>query len=322
MKVFVTGGNGFIGSRVVHRLVADGHDARLLLRQTSKTHRLGALEFERHLGDVTDQASLEAGMAGCDAVIHLASVSSWEQIRSPRMREIVVGGTDKVLAAAKAAGGLRVVYVSSCTAIGGTEGPDVLDETAGFHLDPTVYLYAGAKHDAEQLCRRSAADGLPVSIVNPCEVYGPDDDELIAAANLLDTLKSWPALAVVGGTAVAHVDDIAGGIVAGVTRGRSGERYILGGENISIRQLIEITLDEGGQKKWILQLPNGLVKGAVKGMARLGLPTPVIPDVLDYATLYWFVDSGKAEEELGYTYRPAREAIGSAVRWLKESGRV
>lgn len=322
MKIFVTGGNGFIGHRVVARLAGDGYAVRCLLRASSKTTRIDALPFERHTGDVTDLDSLIAGMRGCDAVIHLASISSWDQIRSPRMREVVVGGTGKVLDAAARAGGLRTVFVSSGTAVRGTESPEVCDETATFNLDPDVFLYAGAKHEAEQLCRQASATGLPVVIVCPCEVYGPHDDEGITAGNLIDMLKGWPALAVAGGTAVAHVDDIAAGIVAALYRGRPGERYLLGGENLTVRQLVELTLSVAGRKTWVLQPPNALVKALIRALVWLRLPTPVIPDVLDYACLYWWVDSGKARRELGYAPRPAREAVAETVRWLQETRRI
>lgn len=323
MKVFVTGGNGFIGSRVVRQLLEAGHEVRCLLRASSKTARIDGLAWERHPGDVTDLDSLVAGIAGCDGVIHLASISSWDQIRSPRMPEVTIGGTEKVLEAAKRSGGPRVVFVSSCAAVRGTKGQEISDETAAFNLDPKVFLYAGAKHEAELVVARYAAAGLPVMTVCPCEVYGPEDEELITAANLIDALKSWPALAVEGGTAVAHVDDIAAGVIGALLRGRPGERYILGGENITVKQLIALTLELGGQpEKWILQPPNGLVLGLVKGLAKVGLPTPVIPDVLDYATLYWWVSSAKAERELGYAYRPARETLKATVDWLKATGRV
>ncbi len=322
MALFVTGGNGFIGSRVVAAARARGDEVRCLLRASSNTSRIEGLGYQRHLGDVTDRASLVEGMRGCEGVIHLASISSWSQIRSPKMREVVVGGTENVLAAAREAGGLRVVFVSSGTAIQGTKDPRVLDERAAWDMDREVFLYAAAKHDAEQICACYAAEGLPVVTVNPCEVYGPQDEELITAANLIDILKGWPALAVEGGTAVAHVDDVAAGILAALDRGRPGERYILGGENLSVRQLVELTLEIGGQKKWVLQLPNGVVKGAVGALAKLGLPTPVIPDVLDYACLYWWVDSAKAQRELGYRYRPPREVLEPTIAWLRERGRV
>ena len=323
MKVFVTGGNGFIGSRVVRQLHAQGHEVRCLVRETSKTHRIDMVPFERHVGDVRDVDSLVAGMAGCDGVIHLASISSWDQIRSPVMRIVVVDGTRNVLEAAKRSGGLRTVFVSSCAAINGTVEPQVLDETASFTLDPKTYIYAGAKHEAETICAEFAADGLPVITVNPCEVYGPEDEDLITASYLLDALKDWPVMSLHGGTAVAHVEDIANGIIGALEKGRGGERYILGGENLFVRQVMEKTLKAGGQEgKYILQLPNGLTKAVIKGLAKLRLPTPVIPDIVDYGTLFWFVDCSKAQEELGYTYRPADETIADVVGWLVESGRA
>jgi len=322
MKVFVTGGNGFIGSRVVHRLHADGHSVRCLLRGTSRTDRIDGVPWERHLGDLRELEGLRKGMEGCDAVIHLASISSWDAIRSPLMREVVVDGTRNVLSAA-AETGLRTVFVSSVTAIGATREPVVLDENAAFDLPEEPFVYAHAKRDAEALCLKAAAEGLPVVIVNPCEVWGPDDDDFITAEYARDTLKDWPAMTVNGGTALAHVDDIAGGIVSAIQAGRPGERYILGGENVAAPELTRMILEAGGKpRKWVLQLPNGLTLSLIRLLARLRLPTPVNPDLLAHAVLYWFVDCSKAEEELGYTYRPARETVGDLVAWLQEAGHV
>jgi dihydroflavonol-4-reductase len=323
MKVFVTGGNGFIGSRVVRQLHAQGHQVRCLVRETSKTHRIDMVPFEPHIGDVRDVDSLVAGMDGCDGVIHLASISSWDQIRSPIMRIVVIDGTRNVMEAALRSDGLRTVFVSTCAAINGTVEPVVLDETADFTLDPKTYIYAGAKHEAEQICTEFAGKGLPVMTVNPCEVYGPEDEDLITASYLLDALNDWPAMSLHGGTAVAHVEDVANGIILALEKGRGGERYILGGDNLHVRQVIEKTLEAGGQSgKFILQLPNGITKAVIKGLAKLRLPTPVIPDIVDYGTLFWYVDCSKAKNELGYTHRSADETIADVVGWLKESGRV
>lgn len=323
MKVFVTGGNGFIGSRVVHQLKAEGHDVRCLLRETSDTSRIDGVEFERHIGDLRDVDSLTAGMKGCDAIIHLASISAWDQIRSPLMREIVVDGTNNVLEAATFCGKLRTVFVSSVTAIGATKTPVVMDENATFDLPEEPFVYAHAKVDAEALCAEFFhEEQLPVIIVSPCEVWGPNDDDFITAEYARDTLKDWPAMTVDGGTALAHVDDIARGIASAVTRGTPGERYILGGENISAPDLTRLILDCAGTKKWILQLPNSLILRVINGLASVGLPTPVHPDLLAHAVLYWFVDCSKAERDLGYTYRPARETVQDLVDWLKSAGHV
>ncbi len=159
MRVFVTGGSGFVGSRVVRALHASGHAVRCLLRPTSRTHRIDQVPYERHQGDVLERTSLATGMAGCDGVIHLASISSWEQIRSPRMREVVIGGTANVLEAARAAGRLRTVFVSSAAAVNGSKVPRVFDETAPFQVDGRKLVYAGAKHEAETLCLDAASAG-------------------------------------------------------------------------------------------------------------------------------------------------------------------
>lgn len=324
MRVFVTGGNGFIGSRTVRRLAEEGHLVRCLLREHSRIERIEGLAWERHQGDLRDVASLRAGMEGCDGVIHLASLSAWDQIRSPMMREIVVDGTRNVLDAAVAAGRLKTVFVSSCTALGGTLEPVVMREDARFDLPAEPFVYAHAKRDAEAICKeRGQRDGLPVVIVYPCEVWGPRDDDFITAGYARDTLKDWPAMTVNGGTALAHVDDVAGGVVAALVKGRPGEGYILGGENVAAPALTRMILEAGGKpRKWVLQAPNGLTLGLVNLLAKLRLPTPVNPDLLAHAVLYWFVDCGKARDELGYTFRPARQTVQDLVEWLREAGHV
>jgi len=261
-------------------------------------------------------------MRGCDSVIHLASISSWEHIRSKLVPETIINGTVNVLEASRSAGNLKTVFVSSSTAINGTTRPVVCDESSEFLLNPKKFIYAAAKHEAEQKVLQYVRKGLPAVIVNPCEVYGPNDEDMVTASNLRDFIKDWPALSLTGGISVSHVDDVADGIVSALERGRAGERYILGGENITIRQLIDMTLQAAGQRKPVLQLPNGLVKFLIKGLRALRLPTPVIPDVVDYAALFWWVDCSKAERELGYAYRPAKEIINDTVQWLQKTKRV
>jgi len=324
MKVFVTGGNGFIGSRVVHALCEGGYEVRCLLRETSDTSRIEGLSFERHIGDLRDADSLAAGLEGCSGVIHLASISSWSAIRSPLMREVVEGGTRNLLDACKRTGKPRMVFVSSVTAIGATQGPEIQTEDSTFDLPEEPFVYAHAKRAAEGMCQAAFKDdGVPVITINPCEVWGPNDHDFITAEYARDTLKDWPALTVSGGTALAHVDDIATGIVSALTKGRPGERYILGGDNVSAPELTRMILEAGGKpSKWVVQLPNNLTLKLIRGMAKVGLPVPVNPDLLAHAVLYWYVDCQKAQDELGYTWRPARETIADLVGWLESAGHV
>jgi dihydroflavonol-4-reductase len=324
-KVLVTGGNGFIGSVVVRTLASQGYTVRCLLRPTSKIDRLAGVAFERAEGDVRDRQAVGRAVAGCDGIIHLAGPSSWDIIDSPVMKEVTEGGVRNVLEAAREAQGKRirkVVYVSTAAAINGSDQPKVFDETSPFELEGSSLSYAVHKHAAEKLCQGFNAEGVPVTIINPPETYGPNDTDLITAGNLVDVAKSSPVMVCSGGTIVGHVEDVALGAVRALERGRPGERYILGGENKTIRELAVLTLELLGLHRRIMVLPNAVIRGAAKGALVLRLPFPINPRVIPYATRYWFMDSSKATRELGVTFRPARDCLAPTLAWLKETGRV
>jgi dihydroflavonol-4-reductase len=325
MRVFVTGGNGFIGSVVLRMLIEQRHSVRCLLRAMSKTERIDGLAFERVEGDVRDAASVRAGMEGCQGVIHLASLSSWNDIDSPLMDEVVAGGTKNVLDAALArpvGARPRVVFVSSSLAVNGSKEPRIFDESADFTLADRKLNYSRCKLLAEAMCKQALAAGVPTIIVNPGEVYGPNDRDLITAGNLIDFARSTPVLVCSGGTSVVYVDDVALAIVRALERGTPGERYILSGENLTVKQLAELCIELLGQKKSILKVPNAILKGITAVAVTLHIPLPFNPHVVPYATLYWFMDSSKAQRELGVSFRSARETLGPTLRWLKESGRM
>jgi dihydroflavonol-4-reductase len=322
MKVLVTGGNGFIGSVVVRTLIAEGHDVRCLLRPTSQIDRIAGLEFERAVGDVRDAASVSAALDGCDAVIHMASLSAWDQIDSPLMDEVVIGGTQNVLDAAKARPGTRVVFVSSILAVNGSSKPHEFDESAEWTLTDRSLSYSNCKRKAEAMCHKAVADGVEVVIVNPGEVYGPNDTALITACNLIDFAKSKPVLVCNGGTSVVYVDDVALAIVRALERGRSGERYILGGDNLTVKQLAELCLELLGQRKLVVKVPNRVIKAITAVATRLHIPLPYNSHVIPYATKFWFVSSQKAQRELGVSFRSARDTLAPTLDWLKQTGRI
>jgi dihydroflavonol-4-reductase len=317
MKVFVTGGNGFIGSLVVRELIARGHDVVCLVRPRSRTERIDGLAVTRAVGDVTDPESVRAAMAGCDCTVHLAAPSSWDGDDAAVVRRVIEGGTYEVLAAAGEQPGHRVVFVSSTAAVNGSNAPRVFDEQSEFTLRDPALRYAHAKHRAERQAREAFRRGVPVVIVNPAEVYGPGDTGLVTAGNLIDFATSRPVLVCRGGTSIVHVADVAAGIVAALERGRPGERYILGGENVTIRQLAELCLELLGRRAHIVMVPNRVARAIAGAAVRLRLPLPFNPHVVPYATRYWFVDNGKACRELGLSFRGARETIGSTLVWLR-----
>ena len=310
-----------MGSAVVPALVRAGHTVRCLLRPTSKTDRIKDSSWEPCIGDVCDPDSVSRAMDGCDAVVHLASLSSWDEIDSPLMEAVVEGGTRHVLQAA-AARSARVVYVSSILAVNGSAEPRAFTEDDAWTLPATNLRYSDMKRRAEALCAEFAQRGLPVVIVNPGEVYGPRDTSFITAGNLVDFAKSNPVLVCHGGTGIVHVDDVAQGIVAALQGGRTGARYILTGDNLTIRALAELTLELLGRKTRVMTLPNALIRGVARAGLRLHIPLPFNPRVIPYATQFWFMDASRARNELGVRFRSARETLAPTLNWLQQEHHI
>jgi len=320
MRILVTGGNGFIGSTVVRDLVAAGHEVVCLLRPTSNTQRIDDLPIERAVGDVRDLSAVRAAMCGCAATIHLAAPGGWENDDPSVLLQVIEGGTQNVLSAAAERRGHRVVHVSSTAAINGSERPRVFDERTPFTLRDPALHYAHAKHRAEAAAIGASERGVPVVIVNPAEVYGPNDTALGTAGNLVDFVTSTPVLVCRGGTSVIHVADVSAGIIRALQRGRSGERYILGGENVTIRDLARLVLELVNRRAPVVMVPRSAARLGTKLAVRLGVPLPFNPHVIPYATRYWFVDNSKAQRELGARFRGARETIGGTLHWLRQRG--
>ncbi|MBI2608218.1 MAG: NAD-dependent epimerase/dehydratase family protein [Deltaproteobacteria bacterium] len=320
MKVCVTGGNGFIGSRVVKELVRENYDVRLVLRKTSKTQRISDLKFEKVYGDILDKESLHKAFQGCDAVIHLACISSWDQIRSGKMEEVAVQGSQNVFEAALHNKIKKLIHVSSAAAVNANSTQNkISNEETKFTLQNSTLIYAKAKHKVEKIALEYLKKGLPIVICNPSEVYGENDDDFVTSGNLRDFIQDWPTLVPHGGTGVVYVGDVAKGIVQALQKGRPGERYILSSENLSIKELAELALEAAGKKRKVITLPNGLLMGLVSTLEKIKVKPPIPKDVLEYAVRYWFVDNAKAKKELGFNPISAKEAIKKTVSWLRDS---
>jgi dihydroflavonol-4-reductase len=318
-SIFVTGPNGFIGSNVVRTLVKDQRKPRCLVRPTSRLDRIADLACDLVKGDVRDRDSLSKAMAGCEAIIHLAAVVTPALYNSPLMNEVVVEGTRNILDAAMSAGIRRMVYVSSTATIGGSPEPFIHSEE---HTTPPAVRqqlrYCRAKLAAEELCQEYIRRGMSITIVNPADVFGPNDTDKITAGALIDFASTSPVFVCKGGVSVVHVEDVAVGIVKCLDRGRSGERYILSGENLTVRQLAELTLEFAEQKRNVITLPRKPILAIAFLGRKFKIPLPFDPEVVPYATSYWFMDNSKARHELGMEFRDARETLKSTVQWLRK----
>jgi farnesol dehydrogenase len=328
MKVLVTGGTGFLGRRIVSEL-APRHSVRLLVRRGSSRERFPAgVEFAD--GDVTDRASLDRAIAGCDAVVHAAALV---KILAPREEfdRINVGGLENVLAAVEEAGGVeRVLYVSSFIALGPTEDAPggVLDETAEPRDRAWINDYERTKTLSDRLARRAIAAGFPLAVVYPGVIYGPGEltEGNIVVRHILDLVHGrLPAL--IGKPErrwnYVFVEDVARGIALALEKPTG--RYILGGENVTLGDFYATVGRLTGAKIPTLRMPDGFAKAAgamQKTWARLRGTTPQLtPDLVEIYQHDWAYDSSRAERELGYRGRPLTDGLASTVPWLKESGK-
>lgn len=319
----VTGATGFIGRCVVKQLVAEGRAVRCLVRPTSQVNRINDLPVEIAVGDLAEEKSLQEAMNGCRQVIHLAGISAWSELDSPKVVPTIVAGTQNVLSAAVSQKVARVVFVSSTAAMGPSRLPHPRTETAPFdEYSATGMIYVLAKREAERCCLDASEKGLQTIIVRPAEVYGPGDDDMITAGNLVDLINSKPVLICRGGTSIVHLHDAASGIIRAMDCGENRQIYSLGGENLHHHELARMLLDITGRSTTIITIPSAALKFGAKVASKMRIPFPISPGVVPYATRYWCIDNQKSRRDLGMSFRSARETLTDTVNWLKTQGKV
>lgn len=315
MRVFVTGGTGFIGGEVCRQLRARGDEVACLVRTPQKGGPLAALGCEIVAGDLGDEAAIRAGIEGCDAVIHAAAVYEVGIPASERepMREANVGGTERVLGAALAAQVPKVVYVSTVGAFGNTHG-EIVDESYVHPGKEFTSCYEQTKWEAHLVAERLIAEGLPCTIVQPGGVYGPGDTSSIG--QLLNQffagkmpLLPFPEL----GICLTHVEDIAAGILLALDKGTPGEAYVLSGPATTVREAIDTVAKLSGRKAPKRALPTPLLKmmvpvGPLVGKA-MGQP-PNLRELISSAdgVTFW-ASHEKATRELGYRPRSLQQGL-------------
>ena len=326
MKTFVTGATGFVGSHVARLLAGQGADLRLLVRAGSRRENLDGLRADLVVGDLTDPRSLRRGMEGCEAVFHVAAdYRLW--IRDPRpMYASNVEGTAAVIEAAQAAGVRRTVYCSSVATLGFGYDRLPVNEDTPVQVADMIGHYKRSKYLAERKAMELAAKGADVVIVNPSTPIGERDIKPTPTGRIvLDfLLGNFPAYMETGMNLV-DVHDVARGHLLAFEKGRCGERYILGGENLTLKQILDMLGELTGLPSPTMKVPHAVAMAfaafdqTFNGYLRNREPRATIDEVRMGKKFMW-VDSGKAERELGYTHGAAREALDRAARWFVEKG--
>jgi nucleoside-diphosphate-sugar epimerase len=325
VKVFVTGGTGFIGGEAVRQLRRRGDDVVCLVRSPEKAKAVEELGCEIVAGDLGDAEAIRAGMEGCDAAIHAAAIYEVgiPASQRPAMREANVGGTERVLGAAKDAKVPHIVYVSTVGIFGNTHG-EVVDESYEHPAKEFTSCYEETKWEAHQVAKRMIADGLPCTIVQPGGVYGPGDTSQVA--DLLDQflagkmpLLPFPEL----GICLSHVEDIAAGILLGLDKGKPGETYVISGPAVRMRDAIETVASLSGRKAPKRALPTPVMKamipiGPLVGKM-MGQP-PNLRELISSAdgVTFW-ASYEKAKRELGYEPRGLEQGLRE---YLEAEGRI
>jgi dihydroflavonol-4-reductase len=324
-NVFVTGATGFIGASLVRELLAQGCEVKTLVRSGSDRRNLSGLDIELCLGDLTDTRSLEKGMAGCDTLFHAAADYRLWTNNPESMYAINVQGTRNVLSAALKLGIGKVVYTSSVGTLGnpgdGTPGneetPVSFEDMVG-HYKKSKFL---AEREADEFIRR----GLPLVIVNPSTPVGRLDIKPTPTGKIIvDFLNRKMPAYLDTGLNIIDVEDCAKGHVLAATKGRIGEKYILGNENLSLRQIFGLLEEISGIRAPKVRLPYTPILIAAyinEAISKLTRKEPLIPLAgVQMAGKFMFFDSSKAVRELGLPRQPVMVSLQKAVDWFRSEG--
>lgn len=322
----VTGASGFVGSAVARALLEAGFGVRALVRATSPRGNLEGLAVEIAEGDMRDLADVSKAAQGARYVFHVAADY---RLWAPDPREILranVEGTRAVMTAARTAGAERIVYTSSVATLRLHADGTPADESGPLTEAEAIGAYKKSKVAAERLVEAMiGAEGLPAVIVNPSTPVGPRDARPTPTGRIIVEAASGRMPAYVDtGLNLVHVEDVAAGHLAALTRGRIGERYILGGDDLTLAQMLGTIARLAHRSPPRVRLPRHLIYPLALGAeaaARLTGREPFVTlDGLRMAKYRMFFSSAKAERELGYRHRPAEEGLGDALRWFRASG--
>src|SRR5216684_2141511 len=326
MSTLVTGAAGFLGSHVARQLVERGEEVRVLLRPTSTNRAISNLSLEYATGDLRDAASLDRAMAGVKRVFHVAADHRLWARRSKDIYDSNVGGTKNMLEAAKRAGVEQFIYTSTVATIA-VDRPALPNEATDSKLEEMVVHYKRSKWLAEKEVRAAAKNGFPAIVVMPTTPVGPGDWKPTPTGKIiLDFLNGKMPGYVETGLNFVGVEECAAGHLLAAEKGKVGERYLLGGENMTLKQVLDALARITGLRAPSLKTPHGLALGvayANTAYSRLLGREPGIPiEGVKIASHMMFVDCSRAKRELGFQAGPVAAALERAVRWYEANGYI
>lgn len=325
MKVLVTGATGFVGAAVARALLREGWQVRALVRQGADRSNLHDLNLEVSIGDLTDPLSLEPALAGCTALFHVAADYRLGVREPEQLYRANVEGTRHVMTAAKELGIERIVYTSSVATLGIPKDGSAGDELTPVTIADMIGHYKRSKFLAEKVVLEMAGQGLPVVIVNPSTPIGPGDIKPTPTGQtILDAARGRMPAYVDTGLNVVHVDDVATGHLLAFHRGRIGERYVIGGEDMTLKKILEEVARLVKRTPPRVRLPHAVlmpIAHLAEGFTRLtGGHSRITVEGVRMSRKLMFFSSAKAQRELGYSWRPASHALADAVQWFAQRG--
>ncbi|MDE3181025.1 MAG: NAD-dependent epimerase/dehydratase family protein [Acidobacteriota bacterium] len=327
MISLVTGASGFVGSHVVRLLLGRGQRVRVLLRPSSDLRAIEGLDVERIKGDLLDPGSLRAAFAGATRVYHVAADYRLWSRHPAEIYRSNVEGTRNLLEAARIASVEKLVYTSTVGTIAVPVPGGLPNEQTPARLSQMIGHYKRSKFLAEQEALEAAHKGLPVVIVNPTTPVGPGDWKPTPTGKMIvDFLNGKIPAYVETGLNIVAVEDVALGHLLAAERGGAGERYLLGGENLALKDIFQILARISGRPAPRRRIPHSmaLIAAAIDtGISTLTGHPPRVPlEGARMAKHSMFVDGSKAGRELGFTPRPAEQALQAAVEWYRDNGYV
>jgi dihydroflavonol-4-reductase len=325
MKTLVTGSTGFIGSTVVRELLKEGADVRVTVRENSDTRNIDGLDVERVYGDTRDRDSMRTALKGCDTLYHVAAYFAHWSLNKDLFYEVNVEGTRNILEEALAQGLEKVVYTSTSNTIGSHGAGNFVNEEAEFNQWKTGDHYAISKYLAEIEAKKICDRGLPVVMVNPTLVIGVRDIKPTPSGKLVVDIvnRDMPGY-IDGAINIIDVEDVARGHLLAAKKGRVGERYIFGNENVTVGDFFKLVAEVAGVKPPRLKLPYpvALLLGYIfHAQARITKKPPVVSlSQVRIGKMGEHFDNSKAVNELGLPLTPLKTTVENTVDWFRENG--